>query len=176
VRVDRSRSSKCSSISWRTRRSGAGGVRILIHTANADLADDQVRDLPAGRYAVLSVQDFGPGLDEAMLEHLFEPFFTTRDVGQGVGLGLATAYGIARQSGGTIEVTSEPGAGATFSVFLPEETAAGAEDAPSLPDGDAVVSLRKPYTPAELHRAVRHRLEAAQTGDADPRFGIACST
>jgi PAS domain S-box-containing protein len=107
------------------------GGRIVIRTVNADLTHGDVGDLPAGRYAVLSVEDSGPGLDETTRDHLFEPFFTTKDIGQGVGLGLATAYGIARQSGGTIEVTSEPGAGATFSVFLPEESAAAEDALPS---------------------------------------------
>jgi two-component system, cell cycle sensor histidine kinase and response regulator CckA len=77
-------------------------------------------DLPAGPYAVLSVEDSGPGIDQATLEHLFEPFFTTKEIGRGIGLGLATAYGIAKQSGGTIAVSSELGVGSTFSVYLPE--------------------------------------------------------
>jgi two-component system, cell cycle sensor histidine kinase and response regulator CckA len=98
----------------------AGGGRIAVRTARA--ADPA--DLPSGRYVVVSVEDTGAGLDESALEHLFEPFFTTKPVGTGTGLGLATSYGIARQSGGTIVVSTEPGLGSTFSVFLPEAGAA----------------------------------------------------
>jgi PAS domain S-box-containing protein len=95
----------------------AGG-RVVIRTANADVVD--LDDLAAGRYAVLSVEDSGSGIDESALEHLFEPFFTTKAVGRGVGLGLATAYGIAKQSGGTIAVATTQGAGSVFTVYLPE--------------------------------------------------------
>jgi two-component system, cell cycle sensor histidine kinase and response regulator CckA len=104
-----------------------GGGRIVVRTFNAEL--DGADDLPAGRYAVLSVTDDGRGIDETALEHVFEPFFTTKEVGEGSGLGLASAYGIARQSGGTIRVSSIPGAGSTFSVFLPEAGAGGDERA-----------------------------------------------
>src|SRR6202040_3669569 len=85
------------------------------------------------------IQDSGPGIDESALEHLFEPFFTTKDVGGGVGLGLATAYGIAKQSGGTITVTTAAGAGSTFAVFLPEASAAGADDEPAVGAGETIV-------------------------------------
>jgi two-component system cell cycle sensor histidine kinase/response regulator CckA len=97
-----------------------GTGSIAVRTTNADVRGaDERPDLPAGRYAVLSVQDSGPGIDEATLEQLFEPFFTTKDVGRGIGLGLATAYGIAKQSEGTITVSTEWGVGSTFSVYLP---------------------------------------------------------
>jgi two-component system, cell cycle sensor histidine kinase and response regulator CckA len=97
-----------------------GTGRITVRTANADVhGADERPDLPAGHYAVLSVEDSGPGIDEATLEQLFEPFFTTKDVGRGIGLGLATAYGIAKQSEGTITVSTELGVGSTFSVYLP---------------------------------------------------------
>jgi len=102
----------------------AGG-RVIVRTANAKAKPGD--DLVEGHYGVLSVEDSGPGVDESALEHLFEPFFTTKDVGQGVGLGLATAYGIAKQSGGTISVTTAPGAGSTFAVFLPESLAGTCE-------------------------------------------------
>ena len=95
----------------------AGG-RVVIRTANADVVD--LDDLPGGRYAVLSVEDSGSGIDESALEHLFEPFFTTKGVGRGVGLGLATAFGIAKQSGGTIAVATAQDAGSVFTVYLPE--------------------------------------------------------
>jgi two-component system, cell cycle sensor histidine kinase and response regulator CckA len=100
------------------------GERIVIRTAAAEAHG--IGDLPDGRYVVLSVEDAGPGIDPAVVEHLFEPFFTTKGVGDGAGLGLATAYGIAKQSGGTITVGDAPGGGASFAVYLPEAATAEA--------------------------------------------------
>jgi two-component system, cell cycle sensor histidine kinase and response regulator CckA len=113
------------------------GGRIVVRTATSGAT--ALDDLPEGRYAVLSVQDSGPGIDDSALEHLFEPFFTTKDVGGGVGLGLATAYGIAKQSGGTISVTTAAGAGSTFAVFLPEASAARADDEAAAGAGETIV-------------------------------------
>ena len=111
--------------------------RIVVRTANAD--GERIDELGTGRYVVLSVEDSGAGIDESTREHLFEPFFTTKAVGDGSGLGLATAYGIVRQSGGTIAVGTTPGGGATFSVYLPE--AATAPDAPTEGAGERVLVI-----------------------------------
>jgi two-component system cell cycle sensor histidine kinase/response regulator CckA len=94
------------------------GGPLSITTANVELAAAAADvELAAGRYVVLEVKDGGCGMSEAVRSRIFEPFFTTKETG--TGLGLATAYGIVRQAGGSIRVESAPGAGSTFTVFLP---------------------------------------------------------
>ena len=103
-----------------------GAVTLSTATAPVDSTDvGGPADTRPGRFVVLSVQDTGCGMDAATRERIFEPFYTTKDVGQGTGMGLAMAYGISKQHDGWIEVTSQPGQGSTFRVFLP----AGGTDA-----------------------------------------------
>lgn len=100
-----------------------GGGTLRISTGVVDLADAGPRrpaSLEPGRYATVTFMDNGPGIDEATREHLFEPFFTTKGPGEGSGLGLATAQWIAHQGGGDLVlVTSAPGRGSTFTLYLP---------------------------------------------------------
>jgi PAS domain S-box-containing protein len=96
------------------------GGRITIETAAANLDEAGARRVGAaapGAYAMLAVRDAGCGIPEEIRPHLFEPFFTTKE--KGTGLGLATVYGIVRQSGGCIRVDSAPGRGASFEIYLP---------------------------------------------------------
>jgi two-component system cell cycle sensor histidine kinase/response regulator CckA len=102
------------------------GGRVTIRTRNVDIDDDveatesvTARELAGGPYVELSIGDSGHGMDSDTLEHVFEPFFTTKEVGLGDGLGLSTAYGIVKQSGGTIVAESRAGEGATLRVYLP---------------------------------------------------------
>lgn len=100
----------------------SGGGTILIETAHADLKLEAAQQLglsQPGIYAVLSVIDKGCGMDEETLARIFEPFFSTKKEVKGTGLGLATVYGIVKQSGGDIWVRSKPGHGTTVMIYLP---------------------------------------------------------
>ena len=143
-----------------------GGGRVLIETTRMTLRDELVERrhrLPPGDYVCLAVADSGLGMDEATQAHLFEPFFTTKEVGKGTGLGLATVYGIVKQSGGYIWVYSEPGRGTTVKVYLPRVRGAAepplpAPELPPLRGGKETVLLVEDAAP--VRTLARRSLEA----------------
>jgi two-component system, cell cycle sensor histidine kinase and response regulator CckA len=110
------------------------GGKLMIETRNAVVEEDDLQrhtPMTPGDYILLTISDTGVGMSAETQAHIFEPFFTTKAQGKGTGLGLATVYGVVKQSGGYIWVYSEPGVGATFKVYLPrvlEESHAGHAD------------------------------------------------
>jgi len=140
----------------------AGG-RLEIETSLRQVTGQDAAANPearAGLFACLAISDTGCGMSPAALEHLFEPFYTTKEFGRGTGLGLATIYGITRQHRGWIEVTSTVGRGSTFRVFLPAVAAAPAakKPAPPPPEHGARETILLVEDEAPVRRTVQRAL------------------
>ena len=160
---------------------------LTIETANVVLDAASVRDRPdldLGVYVKLTVKDTGCGMDPETLAHIFEPFFSTKEVGLGTGLGLSTVYGIVKQYGGTIEVQSEPDRGSKFEIYLPETSEAiepaPPAQAPETPDrGAETILLVEDETDV---RILMHRIltqagyTVLETGDPEQALALCAAS
>jgi signal transduction histidine kinase/flagellar basal body-associated protein FliL len=112
------------------------GGRITVAAANRTVEDTQQPGPPAGDYVILTVEDTGEGIDPAIRDRIFEPFFSTKPEERGSGLGLAVVYGVVKKAGGSLNVTSKQGEGTVFSIVLPRETRADVDPAGAAEDDD----------------------------------------
>jgi CheY-like chemotaxis protein len=169
------------------------GGRLTIETANCSFDADMVKrweEFSVGDYVMFAVSDTGTGIPPDVLPHILEPFFTTKEVGQGTGLGLSQVYGFAKQSGGHVQIYSEVGVGTTVKLYLPAQPvpeAAETADAPA-PErrasaGDVVLIVEddpdvREYSGEMLRELGYETLEAADATtalrrlEADPRIRL----
>src|SRR6195952_1829161 len=133
-------------VNGRDAMDGEGQLTISVRKVRA-IPPLRAQSTRSGDFVAIAMTDTGTGIAAEQLEAIFEPFFTTKEVGKGTGLGLSQAFGFAKQSGGDIEVTSPPGYGATFTIYLPQaEMPADAIE--------AAVAASEPATPGRGHRVL----------------------
>ncbi|HXG89338.1 MAG TPA: ATP-binding protein [Vicinamibacterales bacterium] len=155
------------------------GGRLTVETADAALdASSLPPDAKPGAYAMLAVSDTGIGMSADVRARIFEPYYTTKEVGKGTGLGLSTAYGIVRQSDGFIHVYSEPGLGTTFRIYLPRSNSDAAVIAntaeATMPTGtEHVLLVEDDPSVRRLSRELLIRLGYSVTEAASGRAGLA---
>ena len=137
-------------------------METLAQDSDALHPIDKELSVAPGQYVVLSVSDTGVGMDDDTRSRIFEPFFTTKEVGRGTGLGLSMVYGFVKQSGGNITVTSAPGQGTTFRIYLPLATG-GAAWSPEAQDGSIVESGSETIRLVEDEATVRKFLHSVLT-------------
>ena len=160
------------------------GGRLTVETADAMLDDAALADSPdarPGAYVMLSVSDTGTGMPPEVRARIFEPYFTTKEVGKGTGLGLSTAYGIVRQSEGHISVSSEMGLGTTFRIYLPRSEApeqiANQIGGETMPDGtEHILLVEDDPSVRRLSKELLTRLGYSVTEAASGRAGLALGT
>jgi CheY-like chemotaxis protein len=136
------------------------GGRLIIRTRNIELNEDFCRRHSYGRpgnHVVLEITDTGIGMDTATLDHIFEPFFSTKKPGEGTGLGLATVYGVVKQHNGFIDVHSEPGKGTMFQVYFP--ASAGVPVERNSPKPQMSLTGSETVLVAEDHEGLRELIE-----------------
>jgi PAS domain S-box-containing protein len=140
---------------------------VTVRTSVVDLQADEIKDLPAGRYVCLSVIDDGVGIEVENLEHVVEPFFTTKPVGKGTGLGLSQVYGLMQQSQGGMSIHSTPGEWTEVRLYLPAQSGDEKSQTPPHKNNKVLVvddQLEVLDTASELFRALGYDVLAANNG------------
>jgi len=157
------------------------GGRLVLATANRTLDEGEAatQELPAGDYVCLRVIDTGTGMSQDIVQRVFDPFFTTKPLGQGTGLGLSMVYGFVRQSGGQVQVASEPGRGTTMTLLLPRhlgdadhDDAGHAGDPPDRGSGETLLLIEDEDIVRELLTEVLEDAGYRVLGAADGPAGL----
>jgi len=142
-----------------------GGGRLTLRTANVTAKENErfpAKGMPAADYVLVEVSDTGTGIPEAILDKIFDPFFSTKEVGKGTGLGLSTVYGIIKQTGGFVYVDSVVREGTTFRIFLPRHMASAQETGAERADETEVPAITDALTAADQ---VKRAASADLTGE-----------